>query len=62
MNGAKRVTGILTGALMLLLGVVLIIAPDGGLTVAAAILSISLLVYAIRMLIYYFTIVFYIIS
>lgn len=55
MNGAKRITGVIIGALMFLLGVLLIADPDGGLAVAALILSISLLVYAIRMLIYYFS-------
>ena len=55
MSSAQRIKSILAGILILLGSAVLIAFPEDGLLFTAAILSISLLLYGIRMLIYYFT-------
>lgn len=53
MTGGRRVTDILVGVLTMLLGFALILFPEYGLSIAAGILSIALIVYGVRMLIYY---------
>ena len=55
MNGGKRVTNILSGVVMLLMGAVLILLPSEGLSFVALIFSLSLIVYGVRMLAYYIT-------
>ena len=55
MNGGKRITNVLAGIVMLLMGAVLILLPYEGLPLVALILSFSLIVYGVRTLIYYVT-------
>ena len=49
MNGGKRFTNVLIGAVMLLMGSVLILLPSEGLSFVALIFSLSLIVYYITM-------------
>lgn len=55
MNSGKRITNVIIGVVMLLMGAVLILAPSEGLPFVALILSVSLVVYGVRMLVYYVT-------
>lgn len=55
MSSGQRIKNILIGVLIILGAVILIAFPEDGLTITAAILSISLFIYGIRKLIYYFT-------
>ncbi|MBQ9679097.1 MAG: DUF308 domain-containing protein [Ruminococcus sp.] len=53
MTGGRRVTDILVGVLTMLLGFALILFPKHGLSIVAGILSMTMIVYGVRMLIYY---------
>ncbi len=53
MNSGKRITNVIIGVVMLLMGAVLILVPSEGLPFVALILSVSLVVYGVRMLVYY---------
>lgn len=55
MSTGQRVTNVLSGLLMILLGVWMIFSPKMTFSVVAAILSISLTVYGVRYLFFYFT-------
>lgn len=62
MTRRKRVVNILAGLLLLGLSAVMVLIPDLGFLIAAAILSLSLTVYGIRMLVYYFSLARYMVS
>ena len=55
MSLASRITNIVFGVILVLLGIVLILLPEDGYRIVAAILGLSLTVYGIRNLIYYFS-------
>lgn len=62
MSGQKRIVQIVIGVLSLVLGVILLIVPDESLPIVAAILSISLIAYGVRMLYFYFSMGRYMVS
>lgn len=55
MSGVQRIKDILIGILIILGAVILIAFPKEGFIITAAILSLSLFIYGIKTLIYYFT-------
>lgn len=55
MNSGQRIKNILIGLLIILGSIILIALPEEGLIITAAVLSLSLFIYGIRMLIYYLT-------
>ena len=55
MSSAQRIKNILIGLGIILGSVILIAFPEEGLVIASAILSLSLFIYGIKTLIYYFT-------
>ena len=55
MSSGQRIKNILIGALIILGAVILIIFPEDGILITAAILSLSLFFYGIKTLIYYLT-------
>lgn len=55
MNTGQRIVGIITGLVMIALSVLMVVNTELGLGAAAAILSISLSLYGLRCLLYYFS-------
>lgn len=55
MSGGQRIKSILFGAVILLVAVILIAFPEEGLVITASIMSISLFIYGVKTLIYYFS-------
>ena len=55
MSSGQRIKNVVIGVLIILGAVILIAFPEEGLTITVCILSISLFVYGIKTLIYYFT-------
>lgn len=55
MNSGQRIKSILIGVLIFLGAVIMIALPEDGFIIAAAILSLSLFIYGVKTLIYYFT-------
>ena len=55
MSGGQRIKNILFGVVILLVAVILIAFPEEGLVITASIMSISLFIYGIKTLIYYFS-------
>ena len=55
MTGLKRIRNILTGLIMMVSSFVMLLFPEDGFIIVAVILTVSLLIYGIRTLIFYFT-------
>ncbi len=55
MTGLKRIGNIMTGLLMMASSFIMLLFPENGFFIVAVILTVSLLVYGVRTLIYYFT-------